>query len=82
MLSGSINVMFITLGGFTLFNHFCQLFEALTAVSEPRQAAFDWPIVAKLYTKAAVKANPPACQAGRVQGWISTPASCRRFHLA
>jgi hypothetical protein len=82
MPSGSINVTFITLGGFTLLNHFCKLFEVLTPVSEPPQAAFDSPWKPKLYTKAAVKANPPACEAGRVEGWISTPASCRRFHLA
>jgi hypothetical protein len=43
MRSGSFNVMYITLGRLTLLNHFCQLFEALTAVSEPLQAAFDSP---------------------------------------
>jgi hypothetical protein len=60
MRSGSINVISITFGGFTLLNHFSQSFEALTAVSEPREAAFNSPQDPKLYTKAAVKANPPA----------------------
>jgi hypothetical protein len=82
MPSGSINVTYITFGGFTLLNHFCKLFEALTAVSKPRQAAFDSPQNPKLYTKAASKANPPASEAGRGKGWISTPASRRRLHPA
>jgi hypothetical protein len=32
MHSGSFNVIFITLGGFTLLNHFLELFEVLTMV--------------------------------------------------
>jgi hypothetical protein len=31
MRSGSVNVMCITFGNFTLPGHFCQLFEAFTA---------------------------------------------------
>ncbi|THD49376.1 MAG: hypothetical protein E8A46_20305 [Bradyrhizobium sp.] len=32
MHSGSFNVILITLGGFTLLNHFLELFEVLTIV--------------------------------------------------
>jgi hypothetical protein len=36
MGSGSFNVMCITLGGFTLPNDFCELFEVLTTVKNRR----------------------------------------------
>jgi hypothetical protein len=39
MRSGSFNVIYITLGGFTLLGHFCELFEMLTAVENRRQIA-------------------------------------------
>jgi hypothetical protein len=59
MRSGSFNVMYITLGGFTLLSHFYQLFEALTTMRQWRRGRFQQPIALRLYTKAAVKANPP-----------------------
>src|SRR3981081_2184614 len=61
MRSGSFNVIYITLGGFTLLGHFCELFEMLTTVENWRQIALNspQPTALELYTKAAVKANPP-----------------------
>jgi hypothetical protein len=86
MRSRSVNVMFITFDGLTLLKHFCQLFEALTAAVTGRQAACDNPQNPKLYTKAAVKANPPGNRDPRrtraAKGWISTAAPRRWFHLA
>jgi hypothetical protein len=43
MRSGSVNVMCITFGGFTLLTHFYQLFEALTAPGNKSQAASNSP---------------------------------------
>jgi hypothetical protein len=39
MGSGSFNVMYITLDGFTLLNEFCELFEVLTAVKNRQRIA-------------------------------------------
>jgi hypothetical protein len=43
MCSGSVNVICITFGGFTLPSHFSQAFEAVTDVKNWHQAAFDSP---------------------------------------
>jgi hypothetical protein len=43
MRSGSINVMCVTFGGFTLLTRFFQLFEVLTAPANEPQAAFNSP---------------------------------------
>jgi hypothetical protein len=43
MRSGSVNVICITFGGFTLPSHFRQRFEVLTAVRKRRQIAFNNP---------------------------------------
>jgi hypothetical protein len=43
MRSGSFNVIYITLGGFTLLGHFCELFETLTTVENWRQIALNSP---------------------------------------
>jgi hypothetical protein len=43
MRSGSVNVMCITFGGFTLLTHFYQLFEVLTASGNWPQPAFNSP---------------------------------------
>jgi hypothetical protein len=43
MRSGSVNVICITFGDFTLPSHFCQLFEALIAVNNRRRVAFNSP---------------------------------------
>jgi len=57
MHSGSFNVTCITFGGFTLLDHFLQLFEVLTPVQNGRPAAFNSSQPFKYYTKAAAKAN-------------------------
>jgi hypothetical protein len=57
MHSGSFNVISITSGGFTLLDHFLQLFEVLTPVQNRRQGALNSPQPFKHYTKAALKAN-------------------------
>jgi hypothetical protein len=59
MHRGSVSVICITFGGFTLLDNFCQLFEALTARENPVANRLPQPTALKLYTKAAVKANPP-----------------------
>jgi hypothetical protein len=41
MRSGSVNVISITFGDFTLPSHFSQLFEAVTDTEIRRPAAFD-----------------------------------------
>jgi hypothetical protein len=43
MRSGSVNVISITFGDFTLPSHFSQLFEALTAAKNRRWVAFNSP---------------------------------------
>jgi hypothetical protein len=43
MHSGSVNVICITFGDFTLLDNFCQLFEALTAARTQRPIAFHSP---------------------------------------
>jgi hypothetical protein len=43
MRYGSVNVMYITLGDFTLPSHFCELIEAFTVVLGQRPVAFDSP---------------------------------------
>ena len=58
MRPGSVNVMYITLGNFTLASQFRKLFETLTAAKDRRRLAFNSPYRLKLYTKAEVKANP------------------------
>jgi hypothetical protein len=58
MGSGLFNVIYITLGDFTPVHHFCELFEVLTAVKKTATGALPQPIASKLYTKAALKANP------------------------
>jgi hypothetical protein len=86
MRSRSVNVMFITFDGLTLLNHFCQLFEALTSAGNRRQVACNNPQNPKLYTKAAVKANPPGNRDSRqtraAKEWILTATPRRWFHLA
>jgi hypothetical protein len=57
MHSGSFNVIGITFGGFTLLDHFLQLFEVLTPAQNWRQIAFNSSQPYKHYTKAAPKAN-------------------------
>jgi hypothetical protein len=52
------NVTYITLGGFTLVHHFCELFEVLTAVKKTAAGALPQPTALEVYTKAALKANP------------------------
>jgi hypothetical protein len=59
MRSGSVNVIYITFGGFALLAHFLQLFEVLTSVQNWREVVFKSPQPFNLYTKAAAKANPP-----------------------
>jgi len=58
MCSGSVNVICITFGGFTLPSHFSQAFEAVTDVINWNRAVFDSPEYRDLYTKPAIKANP------------------------
>ncbi len=43
MHSGSVNVICLTLGGFTLLSHFCQLFQVFAVVKQQRQVAFNSP---------------------------------------
>jgi hypothetical protein len=43
MRSGSVNVICITFGDFTLPSHFSQLFEALTIAKIRRRVAFNSP---------------------------------------
>jgi hypothetical protein len=43
MHSGSVNVIYITVGGFTLLSHFCKLFEVVAAVKQQLQVAFNSP---------------------------------------
>jgi hypothetical protein len=43
MRSGSVNVMFITFGDFTLPSHFSQAFELLTVTIQRRRGAFNSP---------------------------------------
>jgi hypothetical protein len=58
--SGSFNVIYVTFGGFTLPNHFYELFEVLTSVRNRQEVAFVSPQPLKLYTKPPAKANPPS----------------------
>jgi hypothetical protein len=50
-------VICITFGGFTLLDHFLQLFEVLTSAQNWRQVALHGPQPSNHYTKAALKAN-------------------------
>jgi len=85
MCSGSVNVICITFGGFTLPSHFSQAFEAVTDVINWNRAAFDSPEYRDLYTKPAVKANPLGTIEGHGTGSIradGNPDGGLSFHPA
>jgi hypothetical protein len=43
MRTGTFNVIYITLDGFTLLGHFCKAFEVLTNAENRRQVVFNSP---------------------------------------
>jgi hypothetical protein len=58
MRSGSVNVMCITFGGFTLLTHFYQLFEVLTAPGKQVAGRIQQPIVPKALHQSRDQSQP------------------------
>jgi hypothetical protein len=85
MCSRSFNVTCITFAGFVLLDHFMSYLKHLLTPDAGAGSPSKAHKPLELYTKAAVKANPPQPRGlKRARGWnpeISTPAARRRFHL-